>query len=356
MVWWEYLLLIIPSLLISFFVEFCMKDFNADDTEYLGYYITKITHYDAWNEYIHKTCTREVEIGRDSNGKKIIQEEEYDCSYVENHPERWTYTLNNGNEEYFYDRREFEEVQRRFNVSYVFRDMHRHYHTIDGDAQDYFWDKSPERMENVTVPNAYENRLKTSRTILKKKKVSKKEAKKLGLFDYPEIKNRKQPAVLGIKLPESQTRYIDNINGFYGKECQIRIYMLFFKNGTPDLAEYQRCYWQGGNKNEIVFCLGYDSISNKVTWCEGFSWSDVPLLETKARQYFLDHSDLDLKKFSEFIVPYIKSGWKRKSFADFKYINIELTLTQYIWIFVITVLYNVLISWYIVSNNYRYEK
>jgi hypothetical protein len=31
---------------------------NEDDVEYFGGYMGKITHYDEWDEWVVKTCTR----------------------------------------------------------------------------------------------------------------------------------------------------------------------------------------------------------------------------------------------------------------------------------------------------------
>ena len=69
-------------------MEFVFKQSNAADTEYLGSYVTRIRHYDAWNEYIHRTCTRTVGSGKNQ------RTETYDCSYVENHPELHAETEN----------------------------------------------------------------------------------------------------------------------------------------------------------------------------------------------------------------------------------------------------------------------
>jgi hypothetical protein len=48
--WWEYAALIVPSILIGILMEFVFKQSNAADTEYLGSYVTRIRHYDVWNE------------------------------------------------------------------------------------------------------------------------------------------------------------------------------------------------------------------------------------------------------------------------------------------------------------------
>ena len=71
--WWEYLLVIIPSLLLALAVEACMKYDYVVDTEYLGYYVSKIRYEEPCNEYIHKTCTETRVVGRDSHGRAIIQ-------------------------------------------------------------------------------------------------------------------------------------------------------------------------------------------------------------------------------------------------------------------------------------------
>ena len=86
--WWEYLLVIIPSLLLALAVEALMKYDNVVDTEYLGYYVTKIRYEEPWNEYIHKTCTETRVVGHDKNGRAITQTYTRDCSYVEEHHER----------------------------------------------------------------------------------------------------------------------------------------------------------------------------------------------------------------------------------------------------------------------------
>ena len=138
--WWEYLLVIIPSLLLALAVEALMKYDNVVDTEYLGYYVTKIRYEEPWNEYIHKTCTETRVVGHDSKGRAITQTYTRDCSYVEEHHARWLYTLNNGETEHFYNEDEFNKVKHRLSTQPQFIDMHRHYHTKDGDAYEWHYD------------------------------------------------------------------------------------------------------------------------------------------------------------------------------------------------------------------------
>ena len=107
MVWWELGLMIGGSLLITTCTSGLIKLGNDWDTEYLGGYMTKVSHYDDWDEWIVQTCTREVPCGTDKDGNTIYETETYDCSHRDYHPERWTYTDNHGREEYFYTKEDF---------------------------------------------------------------------------------------------------------------------------------------------------------------------------------------------------------------------------------------------------------
>lgn len=356
-VWWEYLIVILPSILLAILVEGCMKGYNTSDTEYLGSYVTSIRHYDRWNEYIHRTCTREVPCGRDSKGRTIYRTETYDCSYVENHPERWTYTTNtNSREEYFYNENEFLKVKNKLQAEEVFIDMHRHYYTIDGDAQEWKYDLNPNHIYTMTDDHTYTNYVKSSHSIFRYEDISEEEAKELGLYDYPKIVDYDQCPIIGMSVSKAEDDAIRYINGVYGKSHQFRLYVLIYPNKPSSIADKQRSYWEGGNKNELVMCLGYDTSSKKITWAEGFSWCDSPTLEVKSRQWFQAHPNLNLKAYAEFIKPLIKTSWHRKNFDDFSYIDIELSDTQLTFLFIFMLLYNIGISIYVIGNEFTNDE
>ena len=153
------------------------------DTEYLGYYVTKVSYYEPWNEYIHRTCTREVYDGRDSEGNAKYRTETYDCSYVDYHPARWTMTNNVGNEIYISENR-FNIIARKFNVHPVFVDMHRHYHTIDGAKYEHRFDGNRNKMYTLTSSHSYKNKILRSRSIFNYSEVSDEVKKEHRLFDY----------------------------------------------------------------------------------------------------------------------------------------------------------------------------
>jgi hypothetical protein len=346
----EYVLLILPSIVIFFVVRLIMFASSSVDTEYLGDYITKVRHYDEWDEWVHRTCTRTYKVG---NTTRV---QTYDCSYRRYHPEKWSYFDSRGKEHSIYSKKEFEKVKNKFNSKMVFVDMKRRYYRIDGDAQDYYWNKTKETSYTVTSTNLYKNKIQNSRSIFGFEEITKKQAKELGLFDYPCIECLDQIPVLSDSFYVSKQNIdaIKYINGFYGRKYQFRLYILLFPyDKGVEISELQRSYWCGGNKNELVVCLGMKD-NTQIGWCNAFSWCDSPKLDLLTEQYFNENDSLDLIKYSNLITEGLERGdWKRKEFNDFEYIRRELSNSQCIWLVILLLLYNIGISIYIITNDIK---
>ena len=248
--WFEYIGLIVLSILFTLMFKSIFISINGSDTEYWGGYMTKIRHYDDWDEWVYRTCTRQVLKGYDKDGKPEYEEEEYDCSYRDYHPERWTYTDNYGNENYFYNKEEFDRAMTELGYpKMVFVDMHRHYYTKDGDAQDYYWDGTFENSRTLTTWHNYTNKVIASRSIFRFEDIDKNKAKELGLFEYPEIQDYDQKSLLGVRLDRLTEKKIKYLNATFGDRYQFRMYILVFKDKPLVISEQQKSYWQGGNKN-----------------------------------------------------------------------------------------------------------
>ena len=346
MVWWEYLLFIGISLLVAFVFK-CAIDFGScRDDKYVGGYITKITHYDEWDEWIHRTCTRKV-------GKITTS---YDCSYREVHPEQWMYTDNRGIEHYFLGKKQFDKAMRELgNPKMVFRDMNRNYYHIDGDAQDYYYDKKVNHIRSLTSRETYTNKVLSSNSIFNFEEIDEDEAKKLGLFDYPKIEEDDQKTILGKYFAPSTVKKFNYINSVYGPPRQFRVYILVF-NGKPyDISEKQRSYWKRGNDNELVVCLGYDEKKNSITWCNAFSWSDSPSLEVATERFFREHNRIvDVDQYGDWLVKNLNL-WRKKDFKDFDYLSGELPVAGLIFLLVLTILLDIGLSILFVRNDYTNE-
>lgn len=241
----------------------------------------------------------------------------------------------------------------------LMQDMHRKYYTIDGDMQYYLWDNNKNTVYDFTYPHTYKNKVKVSKSIFNFEDISEKDAKKLGLYDYPEIYDRyKQDYVLGynsFSKNDSGRKYINYINAVYGPKYQFRTYILIFKNKDISISEKQKSYWVGGNKNEFIICVGIDSVSNKIKWSNAFSWCDTPSLEIYTEQFLSGQDSLNIYSIADFLSKKVPTLWKRKEFKDFDYIGIELKYWQYILILVIITLYNIGCSIYVIKNNFKNE-
>lgn len=350
MVWWEYAVLIVPSLLFAFLTQVIMVNINASDIEYLGGYINRITYYEPWDEMVLRTKTRTV-----PNGKGGTRVQTYTVLERDYHREKYTYVTNDGDWEHSLSKKEYETIKQRMGNNSVFRDMNRKYHKIDGDAYDIYWDKTPEHLYDITHENIYKNKVKAmqTNTIFKYGNIDKTDAKELGLYEYPSIQFMNQNPIIGREVTDKDVQKIKYINAIYGKQYQFRMFILLFESKDFEISEMQRTYWQNGNKNEFIVCLGTQQDS--VIWCNPFSWCDSPKLEVLTRDYFIENPKLDIEKYGEFIEKQIPTQWVRKEFEDFSYIKVGLSKGQYIALVILMIIINIGISIFLVKNEISNE-
>jgi hypothetical protein len=162
-----------------------------------------------------------------------------------------------------------------------------------------------------------------------------------------------QNPIIGRCASDKDKQRIKYINATYGKTHQFRVYMLFYEGKDIEISEQQKAYWQNGNKNEFVVCLGTQRDS--VIWCNPFSWCDEPKLEVLTRDYFIQNPKVDIDAYGKWLQTQIPTKWKRKEFSDFEYIHIGLSKGQYIALIIIMVLLNVGISIFVVMNDIKNE-
>jgi len=354
-VWWEYLIIVLPSTIIAACLYFGMISYTTSDTEYFGSYVTGIKYYEPWDEYIHQTCTRTVGSGKNQTT------ETYDCSYVENHSPEWKQLLSSGYE-YGISHAEYNRLFSLWNTENSFIDMHRDYHSQDGDCYSKLWDGNISHSKTRTVTHNYENKIKGSKSIFGFENISPDEAKTLGLFEYPNLyqqssggffndNDTNQSPFLGYKPTKDELVQWGFINGYYGHKNQFRTYNLVFYNKPLSIVQDQRSYWEGGNKNELITCICLDSTSKKILWVDAFSWCDKPTYEVNLKSYFNGKEKLNFIEFAEWTKTTIPQYWKRKEFKDFNYIDVQLTGTQFMWMLILIFIFNVGMSIYVILND-----
>ena len=329
--------LFVPTLIVGtvmLIMNLAMISNNTDDVEYLSYYYTKIYHEDKWNERVWVTKTRTV---TDSKGN--THTETYQVRETRTHPEKWYGYLNNGSE-LSLTPNEYYNIRKRWNVPEHFIDKHRDYYTIDGDAQEYIWDNNNETIKTYVKKHHYTNKVIGTETAFKFNEITQEEAKTLGLYDYPNIDNNdEQDPIIGYKkfISLNDIKQIKLFNALNGYKKQIGVYILIYPNTSSSIVEDQRSYWQGGNKNEFVICVGIDSLTNKVQWSQCFSWLDDITMEVECRNFINSQDKLNITVLNNWLEKN-SNLWKRKEFSDFNYLNVSLTDSQEI-----TILWTVII-------------
>ena len=355
-VWWEYMVLIIPSLLFTLLVKLIMVSCNASDIEYLGGYVTKITYYEDWDELVQVRHEERVRTGTDSQGNPTYTTRVWYTTERRYHPEKWTCMVNDDNYEMHIKKELYNKIKTRFNTKPIFKDMHRKYHRKDGDAYVTIYDGSIDHIYDITIEHRYKNKIQASqsRTIFKMIDIDEKTADSLKLYKYPDIEDLTQNPILGKNATKDELQVFRYINAMKGKKNQFRTYVLFFNYDEFEKSELQKAYWQNGNKNEFIVSLGMKGDS--VVWTNCFSWCDVPKLEIMTKNYFINNPKLNLKSYGSWLNNQIDESWVRKEFDDFNYIDIELSGGQYVWLFILTVLVNIGVSLIVIYNNINVEE
>lgn len=345
LVWWELFIPLIVSLASIIIVKYSVEYIHITYNEYWGGLVTKVEYYEEWNEYIHKICTRTV-----SCGENCTKTETYDCSYVNYHPEK--YLLYNTNSTVLkINREKYLEIKRKFKNS-TFVDMKRNYHTIDGDMYHSIWDGRLEKAEPTTTSHKYKNKIKASNhSIFNFGKVTKEDIETYNLKEYPKIYSYyKQNPIIGY-VDENASKQLDLLNGYLGKNKQVKVFVCVFENQPLEAGLMQEWYWVGGNKNEVVVCIGKEG--NNISWVHPFSWTTNYHLLTDIKTDILEMGLFDLSIVVSYLYPKIDNEFVRREFVEFDYLSVNPPMCGVGLVFLLTIITNLLIGRWIIINEYR---
>lgn len=348
---WEYILPFAVSLVCIFILKFTVEYSVHRDNEFLGSMVKQVRYYEPWNEYIHRTCYRSVRTGKNTSISVP-----YDCSYVDYNPARYTVITTEGRE-YDCSKELYTGLMHRFNNN-LFVELNRNSYTVDGDLYKSTWDGSELSAFPLTFEETYTNYIKSAdQSIFHMEPVDDSTASRLGVKDYPPLtSNFQQSTILGAP----NTKYFNDadwklrkINGRVGPSKQCRMFVVYFQNKPRASAFAQKAFWQGGNKNEIIVCIGVDSTSpNKVKWVEVFSWSKSERLKTDLKNYILDTQDttLNLHGFLTYAEGQIQRQFVRREFEEFSYLTVEPSTTLVVVSFLVALVVSILTTYFVIAN------
>lgn len=332
---------------------------RQSSTEYLGSYVVKTEHEDAWTE-IRKTKER-VAVGKDRRGNTIYKEVEK-IKHV-HHPDEWN-IFTNIDSKIMVDVDFYKEIvstwhtpqyQRAVVGSDIVGGMRSCQYYLFGDVEKFLLKGAKNSMSapfddinigkryiTITEPHTYKNKVVNSYSVFNFEKISRQDAETYGLFNYPALRRHDQDCIMGRDVPAEVRIQFRLLNAILGALHQFRVFVLCFDASKGvEIAEKQRAYWYGGNKNEFVVCLGING-DGKVEWSHCFSWMDEPTLSVRAEAFFREHEDFDLMAFGKWLRENLDL-WKRKEFVEFDYLNVRLSSVQYWTWFALTALLNILI-------------
>lgn len=356
--WHVYALVVGGSMAFTGFIHWLMYRHRTRTKEYLGSFIYSIRHDDAWVE--RQEYTERVSDGK--GGYKEVRR----VRYIP-HPDEYSYETSIGNS-YYFSRSEYDEIRRlwgtschhgqitgshikggvRFYQTYEYNDL-----LCKLPTSDPFENRTVHRtMIPITEEQSYVNKIKNSNSIFRFEDISRKSAAEMGLWDYPDNYGYDMSPILGLDVDGTTDEQFRLFNAYYGAKHEFRLFLIFFDSSQQgiEIAEKQRSYWKGGNKNEFVVCLG---ISNGIVdWCHAFSWMDEPVLSVKIEDYFRTNPTLDLMALHGWLREHLDE-WKRKEFSDFKYIRVGLNTLQYWSLFVLTIAANVTAVYFLVDETHK---
>jgi hypothetical protein len=360
--WWEMVLPVFVGLIVIFTMKGCDKSMNVQDTEYLSQHVVKAVYEQTWNEWIKKTCSERYACGTETystgSGKNRRTSTRtkyctryYDCSYCKTHPAMW-YLVDDAGQTFDITQQRYEELVKQWG-NQTFVDMKRHYYTVDGNEYVTNWNNEKNTLITTHREHSYENRIQCSSTIYNFKELSDSDKVHYNIFEYPKIIGYSQNPVMtyNYSVQQQTQEYVNTINGLLGEKKQVQYFVCVWKNKPYSVSDWQQAYWKGGNKNEIIVCIGVDAL-NKVTWANVFTWSEKDIVRIKIRDYVLGNKGkvLNLNELTDFSYTVIDKNWKRKNFHDFDFLEVELTDTQVNWIYIVVILFSLGLSVFAVMN------
>jgi hypothetical protein len=346
--WWEAGIPLLVSALLIAGSSWIAENVGTKDQETWGAWPVEAQYYERWNEYIHKTCYNTV-----SCGKNCSTQVPYDCSYVSTHAARWAVHDSN-KARHNISQKTYQHFVKLYSAQPTFKDLRRRFHTLDGDMYWVAWPETAETLEPITTTHRYENRVQASRSVFSYVDLTPEEVEQHGLFTYPKMSLFDYPSVLGdcgaaTKEADGRLRYH---NAVLGAKKQLRMWLLCFQSDDPEVGQFQESLWVGGNKNEVVVAVGL-SAKGAVNWVHPFSWSDekAPLIET--RDFISEQKTLQPVEAVDFLAARLEEGFVRKQFAEFSYLTVEPPLWTIIVTYVMTLLVNVGLSYWLIHNEFH---
>lgn len=299
--WHMYLVPLPVSALLILASKAGIERSQTTDTEWWTGWVVKATWDEHWTERQEVTTT-------DSKGNTTTS------VYFVYHPD--IYQVHDSNGLAFYcSAKEYDGLCSKFGNSTTQRGWHmnqvswgdgRHMHTT-------YDDKRKETFTPYTSTHWYENRVQAAHSVFKFPKVDSKK-----LWNYPSSIGFYCPSVLGNAWGDKE---LTEMNARIGRKKQCRVWLLVFDDEPLQTGYDQEAYWQGGNKNEVVICVGRGK--DGLEWVYCFSWTPRKELLLEIQDKVMLTRKLDIPALVQWLEPTLEEKFERKRFREFSYLSVE---------------------------------
>ncbi|WP_216625847.1 hypothetical protein [Paenibacillus planticolens] len=322
--WWRYVL--VSVLAVILFAGVTVSDFflRTVDTEVWSGAVTDWQHKEEWDEWIAGS----EECSTDSNGRKSCTKEP--GHYKHHDAQNKIKTSDNG----WFEVNESMDGRTRFTDRYP---------NSTAELAKLFPLGTPSASTHL-----YVNKVRGSYSLFKHSDID--------LKDYPEL-----PEYPGFV---SEVLHVDRIVGAVPNKRKAlealaawntelnkavpdpdhpgetkswkQVNLIFVNMGTDMPQEYGYALqdkWQNGNKNDFVVSFS-PAADGSMRWVHAFSWSEVDMLKLEVQDYMTAQGyGSDFVPIVDHVAQMVADQFVRKQFADFDYLQIELseTSTYIIW-------------------------
>lgn len=370
-VWWEFLLPMFASFIFILITKFAVEKSLLNDTEYRGGLIVEARYYEYWETWVRKTCSEQYACGTYTTGtgnNKTTHTKYctryYDCSYCNRNDAYWRVYDDQGHS-WSISEKEYLRLMKQWNVTPEFVELNRNIRYRggcgkDGDMYRIRWNGDILTSETSSWTASYDNHVQVSKSHFDLRDISKKDAKKHGLYEYPDLNRYYQPTVLGLDsmnfLTQSQKngtrKMFDYFNGNYGPKRKIRLFVLLFNDKPIDIGIKQKNYWVGGNKNELVVCIGLNKNTGKLDWVYPFTWTENKRIAVDVRE---DVMNLDTLNFTNlfYILDDATKTFTYRDFNQYNYLSVDPPTWEVWFVYVVTFLISLGLLYYGYINEFE---
>lgn len=363
--WWELLLAPTVSIIVILACKAIVVHAVTRDTEYKGSMIVEARYYEYWETWVSRTCSYTTCSG--SGKSQTCTTHYYDCSYCSEHGPEWIAYDDAGNS-WSISKEYYQKLVNKWSATPQFVELNRniHYHGScgkDGDMYAVRWNGAVEKSEGAVSEHTYENKIQASHSAFKLPYVSDTQARKAGLYAYPGYYDYyKQVVILGLdKIMQGSERdrietKFQYINGKFGKSNKVKLFVCLFFGKPQEVAFLQQAYWDGGNQNEIVICIGLDQHGRQIQWVKPFSWTDQSRVLIDLREDIASLGTFQPDSVYSIVTRSMGNHIIYKNFKrDFNYLDVDIPTWGMWLIYILTLLTSVGTMWFCIVNEFTSE-